>query len=200
MAIVPLSGGLLVPSMVGGQLGVAAPTYMGRLTAEGQALQDLLPPGLAWTRDRWAVLTRLLDALSMEFTRVNSKLASVQKEFLPASATELLPEWAALVGWTAPLPEDIVQSRKVIVRKFVATAQHSLPFWTALAADLGYAITIHEYQAFVAGSPCGDPLSQEPWCWVWEVTTASGSQNALLEATFRALAQEHTAIRFFYSV
>jgi uncharacterized protein YmfQ (DUF2313 family) len=198
MAVVHFGAGLLAHSRFGASLSVALPSYSGHLSVSGRALQSFLPPGIAWSREEAADLSALIDGLAAEFGRVEQRLADVENEFLPDRATELIGEWAATVGFPGELPDDLALQRLLLCKKLTAVARQDNAYWIALGLTLGYTLTIHEYRPFVAGSPCGAPMTQSPWIHRWDIHTAHGAHDALLEALIRLLANEHTLVRFFY--
>ena len=63
-----------------------------------QALQSLLPPGPAFTREPNALLTKLLDALAQELYRADLRAAQLIDEAFPDTTTELLPDWERVAG------------------------------------------------------------------------------------------------------
>lgn len=119
----------------------SAPQYVGQM-------QALLPTGAAWPRDPDATLTQLLAALAEEFARVDARVEQLVTEFDPRSAYELLDEWEAALG----LPDactaaaTTVSARQAAIwRKLAFVGGQSRAFYIGLAAALGYAIEIHEF-------------------------------------------------------
>lgn len=163
-----------------------------------RALQHLLPPGRAWTRDRDAVLTDLLDRLSWEFGRVDERANRFLRELDPRLARETLADWLRVWGLASAEATDEGR-RAALLARLSETASQSRRFYEAIAAQLGYAIEIVEHHdPFVAGSPVGHALEQDAWFYVWDVYTASGDNDELLEALFRKYQQQHTVLRFFF--
>ncbi len=63
----------------------------------GQALQ-LLPYGLAWTREPSSNLAKVLRVLAELYARVDQRARNLIDEAVPRTATELLSDWEALLG------------------------------------------------------------------------------------------------------
>ena len=136
-------------------------------------LSALLPPGQAWTREQGTTLQNLLRALAEEFARVDVRAHALLGEVIPGRTLELLQEWEL----TAGLPDTCVQSgqtlqerRNALVAKLTNSGGQSKAFFIALAAYLGFTITITEYRPFRVGiSAVGDALSNGDWIFTWKV-------------------------------
>ena len=76
-------------------MGVAVPTSLAAWTA---ALQALLPPGRAFTREPASVLAKLLDACAAMLKGGQDKLDALALESDPRQALTMLPEWESLLG------------------------------------------------------------------------------------------------------
>lgn len=184
-------------------------------------LQALLPRGAAWTRALGAVLTRVLDSLAEEFARVDARARALINEALPDTTTELLPDWERVAG----LPDgcsgrlrDTLQGRRLdLVSKLTATGGQSLAYFGAVAAALGYHITIEEFRPFRVGiGRVGTPVCGVRWHHVWRVNgpptpitqfrsglSAVGEPlrswgNQALECRINQLKPAHTLVLFAY--
>lgn len=170
-----------------------------------QLLQALLPPGLAWTRDEDAELTKLLRGLSVEPGRVEARSEALIEEIDPRTTTELLPDWErvfALPG-KCGAPSTVEGRRQALHAKMLGPGETpaSLPNLAAVASALGYEVTIREYgldDMLTCVSPCTSALYSRKWMYVWDVTTTSGANDTQLECQLRDLAPQHTLVRFFY--
>jgi len=183
------------------------------------ALQALLPPGAAWSRDSDAVLTQLLAGLATELARVDGRSGDLVAQLDPRTSDEMLADWERLLG----LPEicalavSTVQERRAAAyAKLTATGGASRQYFIDLAAALGYQITIVEYFRFTAGSPAGYALTNdEGWRHTWRVNagattyrhfrvgSAAGEAlrswgNALLECALTLRKPAHTTLQFAY--
>lgn len=186
-----------------------------------QALQSLIPLGLAWPREPGAVQTAVIRALATSFQRSDSDAISLLNGGFPATATILLPEWEKSLG----LPDDcsigevdtIAKRQAAVVSKLISTGGQSKSYFIGIAKALGYTITIKEFRLARAGlSACGDGLNGDDWPFVWmveaegvSVTTAQAGisycgdplrswGNKQLECTMSALSPSHTIVKFGY--
>ncbi|WMT13343.1 YmfQ family protein [Serratia fonticola] len=186
-----------------------------------QALQSLIPFGLAWPRDPDAVQAAVIRALATSFQRSDSDAISLLKGGFPATATILLTEWEKSLG----LPDDcsigevdtIAKRQAAVVSKFISTGGQSKSYFIGIAKALGYTITIKEFRQARAGlSVCGDSLNGDDWPFVWlveaEDTTVINAQagisycgdplrswgNKQLECRMNALSPSHTIVKFGY--
>lgn len=197
---------------------------MALTAADYQAqLAALLPGGFAWPREADAVLARLLLAWADELARVDGRAADLLDEAAPRTTAELLADWERVAG----LPDSCVaaqgisqttgQRRAALVAKITSAGGQSVAYFVALAASLGYAITISEFSPFVAGSVAGASLTNGAWAYAWtvnapltsisEFTAGSASAgdplrawgNELLECVLSRLAPAHTHALFAYA-
>lgn len=186
-----------------------------------QALQSLIPQGLAWPREPGAVQAAVIRALATSFQRSDSDAISLLNGGFPATATILLPEWETSLG----LPDDcsigevdtLAKRQSAVVSKLISTGGQSKSYFIGIAKALGYIITIKEFRQARAGlSVCGDGLNGDDWPFVWmieaegiSVTTAQAGisycgdplrswGNKQLECTMSALSPSHTTLKFGY--
>lgn len=163
--------------------------------------QHLLPPGRAWTRAPGRVLTRLLSAISYEFSRVHRRARRLLEEMDPRTTRELLTDWERVTGLPACTTPTTIEGRRAAVHaKLLGGAGlQDKAFFAELAAALGYTIEIRDRLApFTCVSPCTDALYQGTWVFVWEVVTSSGDHDELLECVMREHAPSHTHVVFTY--
>ena len=174
-------------------------------------LQDLLPPGAAWTREPDAGLTKLLAALAEELSRIDARTEDLIREANPMTTTELLTDWERVAGLpdacTGQL-ETVQQRRDALVARLSDTGDQSAAFYIALAASLGFTVTIEE--------GVGTPGTDE-WAFQWHVHAPEVSiryarageavagdpirswGNDLLECAFNRRKQAHMEIVFVYA-
>lgn len=141
------------------------------------ALQALLPPGRALPRTPDAMLTKLLHGSADLQAYFHARLADLsEKEAFPPWAEELLSDWEAALGLPNPC---ITTTQTVAERQLAVEAQLTDPGgqsrarYIALAAALGYSISITEYRPFVCGrSQLGiDQLLGDETCrFVWKAS------------------------------
>lgn len=185
------------------------------------ALQALLPPGRAWTRESEAELTGLLDALAAEFGRIDDRVTSLLDEADPRTTKEMLTDWERVAGLPDPClgtPETNAMRREVLMAKLVAQGGQSRKYFIDLAASLGYTIQIQEYFPFrVNHSSVGQPLSNDPsWRHAWQVDSPETTTkhfsvgnssvgeplrtwgNEMLECAITQRKPAHTIVLFAY--
>lgn len=185
-------------------------------------LQALLPQGPAWPRDAEAELTKLLHAWADELARVDGRAADLVEEADPRTTAELLADWERVAG----LPDACVaalagtqttaQRRAVLVGKLTTIGGQSAAYYIALAASLGYAITVTEFELHDVEDNVEHPLYGTPWQFAWQVNAAEDNigllavtdtvedplawwGNELLECVIRRLKPAHTHVLFAYS-
>jgi uncharacterized protein YmfQ (DUF2313 family) len=138
------------------------------------ALAGLLPRGVAWPREPTSVLMKLVAGLAEIWGYVDSRAADLlETETDPRSAFETLPEWERAFGLPDPCvaePLTIGDRQKALVAKMTTEGGQSRAFFIALAATLGYTISIREYSPFMCGvSQVGDTrptgTAGEPFRW-----------------------------------
>jgi uncharacterized protein YmfQ (DUF2313 family) len=187
-------------------------------------LMDLLPRGAAWPRIPDTVLWRFWFVPAGEYTRVHESDCKLLDESFPCGATELLPEWAAMVGLPdecteQPWPPTITVLRALICAKLAARGGQTPAYFIALAAAYGFTITITEHRPWTIGcaplcegTTVGDPgywwTVHAPYlpihfitlgCWNLcdPLFTAMGA--SLLECIIRRAAPAHTIVNFSYT-
>ncbi|MNJ39675.1 hypothetical protein D3C77_345530 [compost metagenome] len=134
----------------------------------------------------------------------------------------MLADWERVAGLPdkcAGTLESTVQGRRnALLAKLTATGGQSKAYFIAIAAALGYEITIEEFRPFRAGrSTAGDVLTNGDWMFTWrvrapEVTvipfragrSAAGEQlrawgNDTLECKIRQRSPAHTVVLFAYA-
>jgi uncharacterized protein YmfQ (DUF2313 family) len=119
------------------------------------ALAALLPQGLAWPRWPSSLLMKLVTGLAGIFGFVDDRAADLlETESDPRKTVEILPEWERAFGLPdhcLPIPTDIDTRHKVLVRRITMLGAQSRAFFIALAASIGYQITIREFSPFQVG-------------------------------------------------
>jgi len=143
-----------------------APDYL-------DGLQRLLPRGRAWPRGQDAALTALLAGIADPLAQLHARvLALLETEADPAQAIELLPEWEAAFGLPdpcVPAGSELTLRRAALLAKITAQGGQARDYMVALAAQLGFTITITELRPYQVGSPIGTPLYDSSWRYVWQV-------------------------------
>lgn len=184
-------------------------------------IQNLLPKGFAWPRQRGSNMEAFINAISYEFKRTDDRIDDLLREAYPLTSSSLLPDWERITG----LPDDcegaettVQRRREAVDRKLSSTGGQSPGFYIATAARLGYEITITEFTQFRCGiNTAGDPVCGDLWADTWQVNApevtvsyfaagvgAAGEPladwgNGLLECVMNKLKPAHTTVLFAYS-
>lgn len=185
-------------------------------------LQALLPQGFAWPRQADAALTKLLLAWADEMARIDGRAADLVEEADPRTTAELLADWERVAGLPDPcvaalgISQTTAQRRAALVAKLTTIGGQSAAYYIALAASLGYTITVTEFNPFQAGSDAGDALTNDGWRFVWQVNAPAANivefaagrssageplrswDNELLECVINRLRPAHTHVLFAY--
>lgn len=124
----------------------------------------LLPPGQAWTRERYSVLARLLGVFASEFDRVDGRAAALIDESDPRATREMLSDWEVVAGLPdacSGLAGTATERRAALTLKITGIGGQSRAYFQAIADRLGYDVQIREYRPFICGlSRCAaDPLN-----------------------------------------
>lgn len=182
----------------------------------------LLPKGSAWPREPDSEWGKLFTGIAEEFARIDARNEQLLREMNPRSALETLEEWErdyALPGGCITQEQTLVERRNALVEKYQRIGIQSRSFFIEAAAQLGYTITITEYDANNPGPQSnynGIPLSGDDWNFVWQINAPltteqpriygspypapySAFGNELLECTMRALVHDHRVLFFSYS-
>lgn len=187
-------------------------------------IRKLLPPGLAWAAPVGSFLYKLAEAMGVELERVESRIAQLLLESDPRTTYDLLEQWEKVFGLPGECLGDEIgtleERRAAIVAKLTSRNSLTKSFYVALAATLGYTITVDdivEFDAFVAGDPCDEPCYDDAWAFAFAITfpenvtryfraslNGAGDRLAefgddLLECTFNHNKAAHTQIIFQYA-
>ncbi len=185
------------------------------------AMGNLLPRGPVWSREPGSNMAALMGALAPTYQRSGSVAAALIADIFPSTTSNLMPEWEETLGLPdpcSPANPSTEQRRAAILAKFIGAGGQSTSYYIAVAAALGYTITITQYKPFRLGwNNIGDPLMGPGWESVWDVNapTITASRftlgrsalgdpfwtigNTELECRIRAIAPAHTLVRFKYS-
>lgn len=164
-------------------------------------LLALLPQGSAWPREPESEIGLLMCGLAEEFARVDAMLDDIAAESLPSQVTQLIDEWEAEYG----LPDDstdvattLQDRRSAVVQKYQQYGSQSREFLIAMAAALGFEITITEYSETTFGGAFGDYYWGTDWAFVVQtnvhVVNANPASVARLEQMLRRLIHAHKVL------
>ncbi len=186
------------------------------------AVQSLPPPGRAFPRDPDTLMATVFTPPADALASVRaSALQLINVEADPTLAEQTLADWEADYGLPdpcSPLGGSVEQRRASLLAKIATIGGQSPGYYIAVAAALGYVITITEYKPFRLGwASLGAALMGPGWQFVWDVNAPSITVsrftlgrsalgdpfwtigNTELECRIRAIAPAHTMVRFKYS-
>jgi uncharacterized protein YmfQ (DUF2313 family) len=173
---------------------MATPTYT---TADfTRALLALLPRGRAWPRDPDTTLAALAEGLAGRFQHVTDEAALILSDTFPATAsTGFAVQWERTLGLPGPYgttPPDLAGRRLQIVAALTDTGGQSAAYFIALAARLGYTITIEMFRPTFVDDLVDSVIRGVSWAFHWEVHLPAGSDITVLQAVFEQFAPAHT--------
>jgi uncharacterized protein YmfQ (DUF2313 family) len=184
-----------------------------------RAFQDHLPTGAAWPRDADAAQTQFFAALVLQYVRLHGRSVNLLSDAFPVAPVELLPEWQKTLGLPDPCagPSPTLQlEQQQVNARFIASGGQSRGYFVALAAALGYTITITEFAPSRFGQPFGAQFGGSAWAFAWQINAptftverftfgrdAFGEPfaqwgNTVLQCETRRLAPAHTTLFFNY--
>lgn len=148
------------------------------------AARSLMPRGPAWSDDPASVQGRTLAALAQALARNDAAASQLLVDAFPSTADALLIEWEATLGLTGDGAPD--QRRAQVIARLVGAGGQSRARMIALAATLGFTVTIATYAPLRAGRfVAGAAAYGTAWIFAWSVTVTANSK-ALPIATLRA--------------
>jgi uncharacterized protein YmfQ (DUF2313 family) len=136
------------------------------------ALANLLPVGYAWTREPDSVLMKFINGLAGIWGYIDSRASDLlERETDPRLTLEMLADWERAYG----LPDKCIaepltiRDRQIaLVNRITSYGGQSRAYFIAVAASIGYTITIQEFAPFMAGvSQAGDtrPVNSTYYRW-----------------------------------
>lgn len=162
-----------------------------------QALQALMPRGLAWPRDPSSTQAQLLSGLAPSLYRVNGSAIQLLIDAFPATADAMLPEWQetlglpGLYGYTG---SDLATQQAQVVAALTDDGGQSAAYFIALAVSLGLAITINGYRPYTVDDPVDVPIYGAAWAHVWRVSATASGDYSVLKLIFERYKPAHTVI------
>lgn len=119
-----------------------------------RTLQQHLPPG-DLTRDPDAVLTKLLSVIAVILADVDASAERLYDEADPRTTSQLLTDWETMCGLPDPAvggaEQSLVERRAWLMMRLTSIGGQSRAYFIGLAAQLGVAITITEFQPLGCG-------------------------------------------------
>lgn len=174
---------------------------MARTAADyAAATVALLPRGRAWTAgEPGTKQAALVGALAVLWADVDADAGQLLEQSLPGANADLLPEWEETLGLTKSIDGLTTQQRAAqVLARFVGGGGQSQAYFIALAAALGFTITITTYAPFRAGvGTATSPVYTDDWAYSWGVhivANTSGLSSTILLAQLQALQPAETAV------
>lgn len=185
--------------------------------SHAQLLALLLPPGSYAPAGSGLKAELAAEGQALDVTLVSAERA--KGAITPFFAEQLLPDWERVCAITPPAGAGYQQRLQAVLAKLAETGGLSIPYFTRLAAGMGYQITINEPQPFRAGvNRTGDQLWTADILWVWQVVvhgdttlafrfqaglSAAGEcltafGDPVIESVFNDLKPAHTFVYFAY--
>jgi uncharacterized protein YmfQ (DUF2313 family) len=184
------------------------------------SLRRFFPRGKAWALEN-TNLSKLIEGLAVEFSRVQERLDQMLVERDPRKTSELLTDWEsalALPDECSELGAGIEKRRQEIVFKLTNTGGSSRAYFELVAQNLGFDVSVNDFFPFKAGrSRAGDALTNEEWTFWFQVTAPADLStpflagagragdrllelgNEALECTFEKLKPAHTKVLFVFT-
>ncbi|KAF6692757.1 DUF2313 domain-containing protein [Pseudomonas sp. EKM23D] len=104
-------------------------------------LRALLPSGPAWDPELVPEIEKILSGVSLELARIDARAFDLISELDPAGASELVPEWEAVMGLPDPCLGDTpaFEDRRMAVRqRLTAVGGQSRAYFIEIAITQGY--------------------------------------------------------------
>jgi uncharacterized protein YmfQ (DUF2313 family) len=184
------------------------------------ALLNLLPRGRVWPKDPNSVQAQVMGAIAPTYWRVAQAAVDLIADSFPATVIDMLTEWQLSLGLPDPCAGQaptLVQQRQQIVARLTDSGGQSIAYFTNLATQLGYAITISQFAPFRCGqSRCSQQLGNTDWFFLWQVNAPSNTVqpflagqstagdplgstgNAVLECELQERQPAHTLLQFLF--
>lgn len=141
------------------------------------ALKRLLPTGAAWSTTAGS-LAGLLAGVSKELARVDARADVLVREANPGEAVELLDDWERVLGLPGPCvtaPQTLAQRQAAAGTQFNLRGGQSAAWFVALAARLGYTVTVQSFSSAAAATAAGLVFSGSDWAYMWRMNVSSST-------------------------
>lgn len=142
------------------------------------------------------------------------------READPRQAAQLLADWERVAGLPdsclAGAAQSTAERQSALIARLTALGGQSPAYFIALAAGLGYTVTITEFRPYTVSSAVNTPIHSEQWRYVWQVNSALNTVrrfavngavndplaswgNAMLECAISRIKPAHTQVLFAYT-
>lgn len=186
------------------------------------ALQALLPPGRAFTREPDSILSKVLGAIAAMFLATQLKLEDLLEQADPRRSTSMLPDWERLLGLPgrcAPTGLQQADRQRAAYQRLVEQGGQSRSYFIGLAALMGEAgVTITEFKRFTCTSNCNQAVISQADLFAWRVNIPRAALNprvmncnspcnaalqqytpSVIECAFKERKPAHTNVIFAYA-
>lgn len=157
-------------------------------------LRSLFPRGLCWDGPRH---TALISGMAGEFQRADARIDASSTEYFPDTTTELLGEWARILG-LGEEAIDMPYSRSLILGRFAASSGQSKSDYLRLIATVApeSKVKIRDFARMRAGFRAGESAYGAAWDHTWEISDIRREDISALKLIVESLAQAHTHVRY----
>lgn len=187
------------------------------------ALQALLPPGRAFTREPGSILTKVLSAVAASLLTAQLVFEDLLDQADPRRANGMLPDWERLLALPdscTPVGQQLVDRQRLAYQRLVELGGQSRAYFMELAELLGETgVTISEFgrSGFTVASNCNSGLFSQADRHVWRVNIPRPAFNArlmtcnsdcdsalqeytpsVIECAFKRRKPAHTTVIFAY--
>ncbi len=186
------------------------------------ALQALLPPGRAFTREPDGVLSKVLGAIAAMYLAAQLKVEALLAQADPRHASSMLPDWEAMLGLPdrcTPSGQTILDRQRAAYQRLVEQGGQSRSYFIGLAGLLGEAaVTITEFKRMTCNSNCNSALYSLADVFTWRANIPHAALNVRLmncnsncnsalqqytpstiECAFKERKPAHTSVIFAYA-
>lgn len=187
-----------------------------------QALQALLPPGRALSREPGTVLTRVLEAIAAMFLAAQFWLEDLRVQWDPRRATSMLPDWERLLNLPdtcTPAGQQLGDRQQAAYGRLTELGGQSRAYFIDLAARNGEpGCTVTEFRPANCNSNCNSALNSQQDIFTWRVNIPRPAQfvrpancnsncnsalqmykPSLIECLFNERKPAHTKVIFAYT-
>ena len=186
--------------------------------SHAELLQRLLPPSSYDAQGANLVVELVAEGNALDAAQVLAD--SLGNEFTPDTTGLMLADWERVAGLpdfcAGGLAQTTPERRRALLVKIIGRGGLSAAWFIALAATLGYTITITLYQPQDVGMDITSPIYGAEWRHVWQINAPLNSLreltvadevdmplalwgNSLLECVFTRLKPAHSVVLFSYT-
>ena len=137
----------------------------------------LLPRGAVWRRDGVGDQADVFAALGDVEGRAHRRIFDLSEiESDPQLTNEMLPDWERAWGLPdpcTPLAASVDARRRALLSKLISVGGQSPAYFVAVAAALGYDITITEFHPLEIGDTVEDEILGPEWADTWQVNAGA---------------------------